>query len=128
MESIIKEDIVKAKKYLSFEITKFIRGEKDALKAQQMSENLFSQGGDNAPEIVITKDEFGNGMGICDLLVITKLCSSKSEARRMIEGGAVTAGGEKVSDFSRVIGQKDLNDNTILLKKGKKNFIKVVVK
>lgn len=128
VESIIKEDIVKAKKYLSFEITKFIRGEEDALKAQQMSENLFSQGGDNAPEIVITKDEFGNGMGICDLLVITKLCSSKSEARRMIEGGAVTAGGEKVSDFSRVIGQKDLKDNTILLKKGKKNFIKVVVK
>ena len=125
---IIAEDIVKAKKRLSFEITKFIRGEEDAIQAQQMSENLFTHGGDDAPEFVIAKEEFADGKNICDLLVMTKLCSSKSEARRMIEGGGVTAGGNKVVNFAQVITLADLDNNSILLKRGKKNFIKVVVK
>lgn len=125
---IIEEDIVKAKKRLSFEITKFIRGEEDAIQAQQMSENLFTHGGDDAPEFVIAKEEFADGKNICDLLVMTKLCSSKSEARRMIEGGGVTAGGNKVVNFAQVITLADLDNNSILLKRGKKNFIKVVVK
>ncbi len=125
---IIAEDIVKAKKRLSFEITKFVRGEEDATLAEKMSENLFTHGGDDAPEFVISKDEFAGGRNICDLLVITKLCSSKSEARRMIEGGGVTAGGNKVTNFAQVISEADLENSSILLKKGKKNFIKVVVK
>ena len=128
INKIIAEDIVKAKKRLSFEITKFVRGEADAILAEKMSENLFTHGGDDAPEFVISKDEFADGRNICDLLVMTKLCSSKSEARRMIEGGGVTAGGKKVSNFSQVISETDLENNSILLKKGKKNFIKVVVK
>ena len=128
VDKLIKEDIVKAKKQLSFEITKFVRGEEDALKAQQMSENLFSLGGDDAPEFIIKKDDFKNGVGICDLLTLTKLCSSKSEARRIIEGGGISAGGKKVTEFTKVISYDDLEDDSILLKKGKKNFIKVVVK
>lgn len=128
VDKMIKEDIVKAKKRLSYEITKFVRGEEDAIKAQQMSENLFTQGGDDAPEFEISKEKFGQGMNICELLFITNLCSSKSDARRMVEGGGVTAGGEKVVDFAKVITPKDLDNDAILLKKGKKNFIKVVVK
>ena len=128
INEIIAEDIVKAKKRLSFEITKFIRGEADAILAEKMSENLFTHGGDDAPEFVISKDEFAGGRNICDLLVMTKLCSSKSEARRMIEGGGVTAGSNKVTNFAQVISEADLENNSILLKKGKKNFIKVVVK
>lgn len=128
INKIIAEDIVKAKKRLSFEITKFVRGEADAILAEKMSENLFTHGGDDAPEFVISKDEFAGGRNICDLLVMTKLCSSKSEARRMIEGGGVTAGGNKVTNFAQVISEADLENNSILLKKGKKNFIKVVVK
>ncbi len=128
VREMIKTDIVKCKKRLSFEITKFIRGEEDAIQAQQMSENLFTHGGDDAPEFVIAKEEFADGKNICDLLVMTKLCSSKSEARRMIEGGGVTAGGNKVVNFAQVITLTDLDNNSILLKRGKKNFIKVVVK
>lgn len=128
VDEIIKEDIVKAKKRLSYEITKFVRGEEDAKKAQEMSENLFTHGGDDAPEFVISKGEFGDGMNICDLLALTKLCASKSEARRMVEGGGITAGGEKIATFTKVITNADLENGTILLKKGKKNFIKVVVK
>ena len=128
MRKIISEDIVKAKKRLCFEITKFIRGEEDAILAQNMSENLFTQGGNDAPEFEIEKSEFENGLNICDILARTGLCSSKSDARRMIEGGAVSMNGEKVSSFARMVELSDFEDNSILLKKGKKNFIKVVIK
>lgn len=128
IKDIIKEDIVKAKKRLCFEITKFVRGEEDALLAHKMSENLFTQGGNDAPEFEMQKTEFESGVNICDVLFRCGLCSSKSDARRMIEGGAVSMNGEKVSDFSKSITTADFDDNSILLKKGKKNFIKVVIK
>lgn len=128
IDRLIKEDIVKAKKRMSFEITKFVRGEEDACIARDMSENLFTQGGSDAPVFVLTKEEFGEGINICDLLFMTKLCSTKSEARRNIEGGGVTAGNNKVTSISQVITFNDLTDGAILLKKGKKNFIKVEVK
>ncbi len=128
IRTLVKEDIVKAKRELSFEITKFVRGEADAIEAQKMSDNLFVQGGDNAPEFVINKKDVDNGIGICDLLVMTKLCSSKSEARRMIEGGGISMKGQKVNDFSLSVKIEDFDNNSLLLKKGKKNFIKVVIK
>ena len=128
IKEIIKEDIVKAKKRLCFEITKFVRGEEDAILAQKMSENLFTQGGNDAPEFEMQKTEFESGVNICDVLFRCGLCSSKSDARRMIEGGAVSMNGEKVSDFSKSITTADFDENSILLKKGKKNFIKVVIK
>ena len=120
---IISQDIVKAKKRLCYEITKFVRGEEDAILAQNMSENLFTQGGDDAPVFELAKTELD--INICDLLVKTKLCSSKSDARRMIEGGAISVKGEKISDFSLMINENDFEDGSILLKKGKKNFVKV---
>lgn len=128
IKTLIAGDIVKAKKRLCYEITKFIRGEEDAILAQNMSENLFTQGGDDAPEHEITKAELSAGVGICDLLFATKLAPSKSEARRLIQGGAISVKGEKISDFNLIITEKDFEDGSILLKKGKKNFIKVVLK
>ena len=128
IKKIVKEDIVKAKKELCFEITKFVRGQEDAILARQMSENLFVQGGDDAPEFEIARSLIERGIGICDLLVMTKLCSSKSEARRMIEGGGISMKGEKVKDFALLVSEKDFDNGSILLKKGKKNFIKVVIK
>lgn len=128
IRTLVKEDIVKAKRELSFEITKFVRGEADAIEAQKMSDNLFSQGGDDAPEFTINKNDIDNGIGICDLLVMTKLCSSKSDARRMIEGGGISMKGQKVNDFSLIVKLEDFDNNSLLLKKGKKNFIKVIIK
>lgn len=119
---LIKEDIVNAKKVLSFEITKFIRGEEDALLAQKMSENLFANGGDDAPVVEIAKTDFP--MNICDLLFKTNLAPSKSEGRRLVQGGAITFKNEKVDRFDLQISAEDVGDGA-LLKKGKKSFIKV---
>lgn len=124
IDKMIETDIVNAKKVLSYEITKFVRGEEDAILAQNMSENLFTQGGDDAPVVEIAKTEFP--MGICDLLNKSGLAPSKSEARRLIQGGAVSFKNEKVTDFAMMIDAEMCQD--ALLKKGKKSFIKIQVK
>ncbi len=116
VKELINEDIVGAKKRLSYEITKFVRGEEDAKQAMRMSESLFSEGGDDAPVITINKN-----VNICDALVESKFASSKSEARRLIEGGGVTFDGQKVNDITMLITKSGL------LKKGKKNFIKLEI-
>lgn len=116
----IKTDIVQAKKDLSFEITKFIRGEQDAIEAQRMSESLFSQGGNDAPEVEVSASEFP--LDIVSALIKCKLCSSKGEARRLIEGGGISVDGQKVGSIDL-----QLNDDS-LIKKGKKVFIKIVKK
>lgn len=113
----IKNNIVEAKKELSFEVTKFVRGEADAIEAQRMSKNLFAQGGNDAPEFECILSEFP--LDIVDALVRTGLCSSKSEARRLIEGGGVSVDGEKISSVDAKV------NSGALIKKGKKSFIKV---
>ena len=128
IDALIAEDIVKAKKRLCFEITKFVRGEEDAVLARNMSENLFTDGGNDAPEFELSKSELGEGISILDLLVKTKLCSSKGESRKMIDNGGISAKGEKVADVNLVIKEADFENGSILLKKGKKTFIKVVLK
>ena len=125
VKALIAEDIVKAKKVLSFEVTKFVRGEEDAVLAQQMSENLFSQGGDDAPIVEVESSELP--IGICDLIFKCNLAPSKSEARRLIQGGAISFKGEKVARFDLMVSAEDIGDGA-LLKKGKKNFIKVKVR
>jgi tyrosyl-tRNA synthetase len=127
INDMVNNNIILAKKRMAFEITKLIHGEEEAINAQNMSENLFAQGGDNAPEFEVKKSDVENGIGICDLLVLTKLCTSKGEARRMIEGGGVSLKNEKVTDFTLKVTLNDFENNSILLKKGKKSFIKVVI-
>ncbi len=129
IDELINENIVTAKKRLCYEITKFVRGEEDAILARNMSENLFTDGGNDAPEFELAEAELGDGISILDLLVKTKLCSSKGESRKMIDNGGISAKGEKVSDVNLVITKADFDDNkSLLLKKGKKTFVKVVLK
>lgn len=130
VKALCEEDIVKAKKRLSYEITKFVRGEEDAKIAEEASKSLFGGGAsnlDNVPTYGIEKDEVGN-ISIIDLVTNAKLCASKSDARRMIEGGGVYLNEEKVTDTKAVLKDTDLTNGYALLRKGKKNYVKVVVK
>lgn len=128
IDKIISEDIVKAKKRLCYEITKFVRGEEDAKLAEKMSENLFGEGGDDAPVVEISAKDVENGIGVLDLVVRSGLATSKSETRKLILNGGLTIAGEKVSDPNKIYKKADFENNSILIKKGKKSFVKVVVK
>lgn len=124
VDRLIKEDIVNAKKVMCYEITKFVRGEEDAKMAQEASESLFGNGGnmENVPTFKLSD----TSKNLCDLLFESGLVKSKSEGRRMCEQGAVSVNGNVVKDFAYNITDDDFVDGELILKKGKKNFMKVV--
>lgn len=122
VKKLISEDIVKAKQVLSYEITKFIRGEEDAKQAQEASASLFGNGTnlDNVPTYNLCKS-----INLCDLLFEAGLVKSKSEGRRICEQGGVFIDGEKVTEFSYLVEKKNFENEYFILQKGKKNFVKV---
>ncbi|MBQ7351423.1 MAG: tyrosine--tRNA ligase [Clostridia bacterium] len=126
---LCSENIVHAKEVLSYEITKFVRGEADAKEAVEATKSLFKGGTnlDNVPTFEIEKSAIGN-VTIVDLVADSKLCASKSEARRMIEGGGVYLNEEKVTDIKQVLSEENLKEGYCILRKGKKNYMKVSVK
>lgn len=127
VDRLINEDIVNAKKVLSYEITKFVRGEQDAIIAEQASKALFSGQGnlDNAPTFEVSKADLP--LAITDLCVNSGLLQSKGEARRMCAQGGISVNGTAINDFNHKITESDFEGGHLILKKGKKNFIKVVL-
>lgn len=126
INEMVKTDIVNAKKRLAYELTKFVRGEEDAKIAEEASRALFGGEGslDNAPTFVLESTP----ILLNDLLFNSKLVPTKSEGRRMCQQGAISVNGEVVKDFAYLIEEKDFNDGICLLKKGKKNFMKIELK
>ena len=123
IRELIKADIVKSKKRLAYEITKFIRGEADAIEAEKMSNNLFASNSvdkSNAP--TVTLDISTPTIGVLDLLFNAKFVSSKGEARRLIEQKGISMDGVIILDPTIQIDLNKLKDG-ILFKKGKKNFL-----
>ena len=129
MEKWPDNRINEKKEILAFEITKLVHGEEEANKALSAARALFSGEGDDAnmPTTELSEAELGEGIGILDLLVLTKLAASKGEGRRLIEQGGLSINGEKVGDVNLKIRKEDLS-NPIKIKKGKKAFHKVVLK
>ncbi len=130
VDKLIETDIVNAKKVLSYEITKFVRGEEDAIAAQNATQALFMGQGnlDNVPTLEISQDELNQGVQVADLFVRANLLSSKGEVRRMCIQGGILVNDEKITDANKLITSCDLKDGYIMLKKGKKNFVKVITK
>ena len=119
-------EINKAKEVLAFEVTKLVHGEEEATKAVEATKALFATGGniDNAPT---TEIEDAN-MNIVDILVACSLCKSKGEARRLIAGGGVSVNNEKVADDYCISPEVLDENNSVIIKKGKKTFHRVIVK
>ena len=67
-------------------------------------------------------------ISLVDLLANTKLVSSKSEGRRMCEQGGVLVNGETQKDFNFKVSKENFENGVCMLKKGKKNFMKVILK
>ena len=120
----------KAKEILAFELTKLVHGEEEAVKAQESARALFSSGAAaNMPTAELTADDFTDGsIDILTMLLKSGLVPSKSEARRAVEQGGVAVDGEKVTDIKKVFATEEIPAEGLVLRRGKKNFRKVVVK
>ena len=117
-----------AKEILAYELTKLVHGEDEANKAQTAAKNLFVAGGSDAPETEITADDLTDGgIDILSLLVKAELAVSRSDARRAVEQGGVSADGEKITDIKKIFTEEALKAG-VLLRKGKKSFKKAIMK
>ena len=117
-----------AKEILAYELTSLVHGKEEAEKAQASAKALFGAGpGADVPTVSLTDEDFVDGMvDILTVMVKAGLVKSKSEARQAVMQGGVSVDGEKVADI-KTFYSKDTVANGILVKKGKKSFMKVNV-
>ena len=129
LASLKDAEINKAKVVLAYEITKMIHGEEEATKAKAAAEALFGAGNnmDNVPTKEISRENLG--VELTEFLSVNKVLKNKSEGRRLIEQNGMSVNDEKISDVKyaiteEVFGEKDY----IMVKMGKKRFLKIVLK
>ena len=120
----------KAKEILAYELTNMVHGEEEAKRAQDSARALFSQGNAvDMPTAELTEEDLAEGsIDILTMLLKSGLVPSKAEARRAVQQGGVAVDGEKVSDIQTAYSREMLSGDGLILKKGKKNFRKVVLK
>ena len=109
----------------TYELTKLVHGEEEAEKAKDAAKALFAGGGNTAdmPTTTLTDAELTDGaITVIDMMVAGKLCGSKGEARRLIQGGGVFVGDEKVADFDKKVTAEELAGDGVILRKGKKTY------
>ena len=120
----------KAKEILAFELTKLVHGEEEANKAMESARALFSSGNaQNMPTSVIDEADLTDGkIDIVSILVKSGLVPSRSEGRRAITQGGVYVDGERISDCNLEFAGEQLSGDGMIVKRGRKNFRRVVMK
>ena len=121
--------INEAKKVLAFEVTKLVHGEEEARKAQAATEALFGGGADlsNVPTLEITAEQMN--AKVIDVLTAAKVFSSKREARQMIAQGGLTVKEEILKDPEASLSADLFDaDKSLLIRKGKKKYFRLLVK
>ncbi|MDO5552073.1 MAG: tyrosine--tRNA ligase, partial [Lachnospiraceae bacterium] len=117
-----------AKEILAFELTKLVHGEEEASKAQQASKALFAGGGDatHMPSYALKDEDFRDGViDILGVLTASGLAGSRSEARRNVEQGGVSVDGVQEKDAKKSFTKEDFAGEGKVVKRGKKNFMRV---
>lgn len=127
-EKLEGQELNKVKCVLAYEVTKMVHGEEEAKKANDAATAIFSGGGntDNMPSAEIQAAKIDEGVNILDLMVEVGLVPSKGEGRRLIQQNGLSVNGEKATSVDMVIDNGFFSEGHMVLKKGKKTFLKVV--
>jgi tyrosyl-tRNA synthetase len=127
IEKIKSKNINELKILLANKATEMLHGEQEAKKSEETAQQTFTDNsmGDNLPSISINEKELKNKMTIIDLIILSKLESSKSEIRRLIKGNGIKINNQVISDEKLIITKDLFQDNLIKLSLGKKRHIKV---
>ena len=122
--------INEAKRVLAFEITKLVHGEEEAMKAQDAAQALFAGSGssENVPTYEVNAAMLAEDSRLTSLLAMCDLCASRGEARKMVQAGAVLVGENKVTDIDACIDASQIGTDGLLLRKGKKNYCRLILK
>ena len=131
MDSWQGSELNKAKEILAFELTKLVHGEEEASKAQETAKSLFGAktNVDTMPTFELSADDFTEGViAVNEILVKAGIAKSKGEGRRLIEQGGVSVDDVKPDSPVATITKADFDKGYVVVKKGKKVFIKIVIK
>ncbi|MEK7634870.1 MAG: tyrosine--tRNA ligase [Patescibacteria group bacterium] len=123
-------DIREAKSKLAFEATVITHGEAEATKAMEASKSLFgsdAKNHENIPSVKIEAKLIESGISVVDLFHMAGLAGSKTASRKLIEQGGAYINDERVASAETVITEKDLTDGSLLLRQGKKNYMRVLI-
>ena len=124
-------DIRKAKEILAYEATKLCHGEKEAGQAQNASQQLFGSdtpaSSESVPVYRTSEERFEAGIPSYILFEDSGLCKSRGEARRLISQGGGYLNGQKIKVFDQLIKLEDSENDSWLLRAGKKRYVKVIV-
>ena len=115
------ERINEAKKRLAYEVTKLVHGEE---KAKEAEKQAFAAFGGNAEDMPTVEINANGDTLIADVMFMAGVAASKSEARRLIDGGGVKIDETKVSDSHATVNDFT-NANSFVLHKGKKVHVNV---
>jgi len=129
LSSLKGENLREAKDVLAYEATKICHGQEAADNARSSARQLFSQGIIKdigaIPTYSITRNDLGEGIEAYILFQKTGLCKTRSEARRLISQGGAYINGQTVPSFETIVGPDDIQSNIILLRTGKKKYLRV---
>ena len=131
MDSWEGAQLNEAKEILAYELTKLVHGEEEAATAKEASHALFAGGGshDNMPTVELSAEDFADGdLDIMGLLIKAGLCESRGDARRNVQQGGVSVADEKVSDIATKYAADFFAGDGVVVRRGKKKFVKVIVK
>jgi len=125
------ENLRKAKDVLAYEATKICHGQDAANRSRSAARQLFGQDAiediEAIPAYSMTSDDLGNGIEAYVLFNNTHLCATRSEARRLISQGGAYVNGKRIPSFETKVGPDDVQSNTILLRAGKKKYLRVCI-
>lgn len=128
MEAWEGAELNKAKEILAYEVTALVHGEEKAKKALEDAKSVFAGGNDNIPEVELSADDLEDGqIDILTLGIKLGLGKSKSEIRRTITQGGLYENREKLNTIERIYTKDELKDG-VVIQKGKKTFVKAVIK
>lgn len=122
-----------AKERLAYEQTKIVHGVEEADKAREAAKHLFSVGEgaskEGVPTYELDSSALDGGIGVLELFTKSGLCASNGDSRRLVVQGGAEINGEKVTDPKSTITRDLLSsDGELMLKAGKKRFMRVIVK
>lgn len=123
-------EINEAKKILAYEVTKLVHGEEEAKRAADAAASAFGgeANSENIPSLTVGQDDLAEDGRISTLLVRSGLCKSQSDARKQIEQNAVSLNGERVQDVLASVTPALFENGPLVLKKGKKGIVRILMK
>ncbi|MBQ9937405.1 MAG: tyrosine--tRNA ligase [Oscillospiraceae bacterium] len=129
-EKLEGSELNAAKEVLAYELTSMVHGKEEAEKALKAAKELFENRNDSEhmPSVTISKAEFAdNKIDILTAMVLSNIAPSKSEARRLVMQNAVSLDDVKITNANELIDLSAFDKGYVVLKKGKKTFMKLIV-